>query len=48
MEIENAVYVVPDAPGLGIVVNEEALRASQPDPIECPHLMKPDGSVTNW
>lgn len=48
MELKDAVYVVPDAPGLGIVVNEEALRASKPGPIECPHLMKPDGSVTNW
>lgn len=41
-------YIVPDAPGLGVDVNEEAIRASEPTHIECPHLTKPDGSVTNW
>ena len=46
--LEGAVYVVPDAPGLGVEVNEAALRASKPSHVECPHLNKPDGSVTNW
>ncbi|WP_298884774.1 mandelate racemase/muconate lactonizing enzyme family protein, partial [uncultured Polaribacter sp.] len=48
VRLDGAVYVVPDAPGLGITVNEEALRASKPTHVECPHLQKPDGSVTNW
>ncbi len=46
--LQGAVYVVPDAPGLGVEVDEEAIRASRPSHIECPHLRKPDGSVTNW
>lgn len=48
IELMGPVYPVPDAPGLGIEVNETALRASQPDHTECPHLSRPDGSVTNW
>jgi galactonate dehydratase len=48
LELEGAVYVVPDSPGLGIEVDEDALRASIPTPAECPHLVRPDGSVTNW
>jgi galactonate dehydratase len=47
-ELKGAVYLVPDAPGLGIEVDEEALRASVPNQSECPHLVRPDGSVTNW
>lgn len=42
-------YVVTDAPGLGIEVDEDALRAAENPPhVECPHLVRPDGSVTNW
>lgn len=48
VELEGAVYRVPDRPGLGVEVDEEKLRASRPDPIECPHLQRSDGSVTNW
>ncbi len=48
VELEGPVYRVPDAPGLGVEVNEQAIRASQPEHVECPHLTKPDGSVTNW
>ncbi len=48
VQLEGACYAVPDAPGLGVEVNEDALRASQPAHVECPHLRKPDGSVTNW
>lgn len=48
VELEGAVYVVPDAPGLGVEVNEAAIRASQVNHVECPHLRRPDGSVTNW
>lgn len=48
VDLTGAVYTVPDAPGLGVEVNEDALRASNPDHVECPHLSRPDGSVTNW
>ncbi len=46
--LEGAVYVVPDTPGLGVEVDEAALRATKPEPVEPPHLHRPDGSVTNW
>ncbi|SFR52553.1 galactonate dehydratase [Yoonia tamlensis] len=46
--LDGPVYTVPDTPGLGVVVDETALRASQPGHIECPHLSRADGSVTNW
>ncbi|SIN76316.1 mandelate racemase/muconate lactonizing enzyme family protein [Vannielia litorea] len=48
VELEGAVYPVPDRPGLGVEVNEDALRASPAVHVECPHLARPDGSVTNW
>ncbi|MEV8467583.1 mandelate racemase/muconate lactonizing enzyme family protein [Fluviibacterium sp. DFM31] len=48
VELDGPVYRVPDAPGLGVEVNEQAIRASKPEHVECPHLTKPDGSVTNW
>lgn len=41
-------YIVPDAPGLGVEVDEEVARASEPEHVEGPHLRRPDGSVTNW
>lgn len=48
VELQGAVYPVPDSPGLGIEIDEAALRATRPLPVECPHLRRPDGSVTNW
>ena len=48
VEMDGPVYIVSDAPGLGIEVNEDAIRAATPTHIECPHLQRPDGSVTNW
>lgn len=48
IELEGAVYRVSDRPGLGVEVDEAAVRASKPAQVECPHLRKPDGSVTNW
>ena len=48
VELRGAVYVVPDGPGLGVEVNEAAIRASTPEHVEPPHLRRPDGSVTNW
>jgi len=48
VRMRGAVYVVDDAPGLGIEVDEQALRASPPLDYEPPHLVRADGSVTNW
>ena len=46
--IENAVYVVSDAPGLGVEVNEDLIRKQSFKFWEAPHLKRDDGSVTNW
>ena len=48
VEMKGPVYIVPDRPGLGVEVNEAAVRAQNATHIECPHLRRPDGSVTNW
>jgi galactonate dehydratase len=48
MKLEGSTYIVPDAPGLGIEV-DEALLAKQTFRFwEAPHLRRPDGSYTNW
>jgi L-alanine-DL-glutamate epimerase-like enolase superfamily enzyme len=41
-------YVVPDAPGLGVEVNEELLARQTFKFWEAPHLRRNDGSYTNW
>ena len=46
--IENAVYKVSDAPGLGVVVNEDLIKQQSFKFWEAPHLKRNDGSVTNW
>jgi galactonate dehydratase len=46
--IENAVYVVSDAPGLGVEVNEDLIKKQSFKFWEAPHLKRADGSVTNW
>ncbi len=43
-----AYYPVPDAPGLGVEVNEERVKAESFRFWEAPHLRRRDGSVTNW
>ncbi|TCL08314.1 galactonate dehydratase [Shimia isoporae] len=48
VDLDGPVYPVPDRPGLGVEVDEAALRASGTEHVECPHLSRPDGSVTNW
>ena len=45
---EGAVYPVPDAPGLGIEVDEKLLARESFRFWEAPHLKRRDGSVTNW
>ncbi len=48
VEMKGAVYVVPDTPGLGVEVDEEAIKKQTATHVEPPHLQRPDGSVTNW
>jgi len=49
MQLEGAFYKVPNKPGLGIEVDEDALRRSSPKAGGgAPRLRRPDGSVTNW
>ncbi|MFT5090573.1 MAG: hypothetical protein ACI8PG_004953, partial [Planctomycetota bacterium] len=39
----------PEAPGLGVDINEEAAAAHPPSfPDEPPHWRRPDGSVNDW
>ncbi len=49
IKLEGPFYRVPDLPGLGITVNEEALK-TKPFDIKrnAPRLRKRDGSYTNW
>lgn len=46
--LETTRFAVPDAPGLGIEVDEDAVRAAKFEFWEPPRRYKPDGSYTNW
>src|SRR3712207_3083911 len=46
--LAGAHYLVPDAPGLGIEVNEDVIARQSFEFWEAPHLRRRDGSVTNW
>ncbi len=46
--LDGAIYHVPEGPGLGIEVNEALLTAASFRFWEAPHLVRRDGSVTNW
>lgn len=48
IEMKGPDYLVPEEPGLGIEVNEDALNTQNIGHVEGPHLRRPDGSVTNW
>ncbi|MCC0014654.1 MAG: mandelate racemase/muconate lactonizing enzyme family protein [Rhodobiaceae bacterium] len=48
LHLEGADYPVGDAPGLGIEVNEEYVKAQSFRFWEAPHLRRNDGSYTNW
>jgi galactonate dehydratase len=48
VRLDGANYVVPDAPGLGVEVDEERLVAAVFEYSEPPHLRRRDGSFTNW
>lgn len=45
---DGANFPLPDAPGLGIEVNEELAASLAYQPSEPPHLRRRDGSYTNW
>jgi galactonate dehydratase len=47
-KLQGASYVVSDAPGLGIEVDEVLVRQQSFRFWEAPHLRRRDGSVTNW
>jgi galactonate dehydratase len=47
-QLRGAVYDVPTAPGLGVEVDEEAVKRQTFKFWEAPHLRRNDGSVTNW
>jgi galactonate dehydratase len=46
--LEGASYIVSDAPGLGIEVDEARLARGAYRHWEAPHLRRRDGSFTNW
>jgi galactonate dehydratase len=46
--LDGATYPVNDAPGLGVTVDEDAVRAQAFRYWEAPHLRRRDGSLTNW
>jgi galactonate dehydratase len=46
--LEGASYIVSDAPGLGIEVDEARLARGAHRHWEAPHLRRRDGSFTNW
>jgi galactonate dehydratase len=46
--LEGACYRVPDAPGLGVEVDEVLLQRESFRFWEAPHWKRTDGSHTNW
>jgi galactonate dehydratase len=42
------VFAVPDAPGLGVEIDEKVAQEQTWRFWEAPHLRRGDGSVTNW
>jgi galactonate dehydratase len=46
--LEGSSYLVSDAPGLGIEVDESVIPHRPPVLSEPPHLHRSDGSYTNW
>ena len=46
--LDNTIFQLPEGPGLGLEVDEDAVRAANFDFWECPRRYKPDGSYQNW
>ncbi|PIB95237.1 mandelate racemase/muconate lactonizing enzyme family protein [Caulobacter sp. X] len=47
-QLDGASFAVPQAPGLGLTVDEDAVAAAHFAYWEPPRRYKPDGSYTNW
>jgi galactonate dehydratase len=48
LRLEGTAIPVPDAPGLGVDVDEDYIKRQSFKFWEAPHLRRNDGSVTNW
>ena len=48
VKLDGAEYPVPDAPGLGVTVDEDRVKLEAFRFWEAPHLRRRDGSYTNW
>ena len=48
LEREGGYLLIPDSPGLGIELNEEAFRHYPPEPYTRPPLIAPDGSLRDY
>jgi galactonate dehydratase len=48
LHLEGTSIPVPDTPGLGVEVDEDAAKEQTFEFWEAPHLRRKDGSVTNW
>jgi galactonate dehydratase len=48
IRLEGSSYRVPEAPGLGVEVDESAIKKQRFRFSEPPHLRRGDGSYTNW
>ncbi len=46
--LQGTTFPVPDAPGLGVELNEELAQTQEWQYWEAPHWRRRDGSVTNW
>lgn len=47
--LENGHLLPPTGPGLGVVMDEQAISSLPPlEEGDCPRLTRPDGSYTNW
>ncbi len=48
LRVEDGYLLCPEAPGLGIDLDEQAAAAHPPGPGEPPHWRRPDGAVQDW
>lgn len=48
LKLDGTSIPVPDAPGLGVEIDEELIKKQSFKFWEAPHLRRRDGSVTNW
>jgi galactonate dehydratase len=45
---EDGYLLPPEAPGLGLVFDREAIKKYPFEVTELPHLRREDGAITNW